>query len=223
VEVFEKPPAQAAQAAAAEAAARTEDGAEGEPARARAPLLETDGGRRVLVLGAGKRVHTDVLPALAALAGRYALAGLYARSDRVLTVGGTLRSTVLRPPGPARRRPAPRATLARHLIPIAALLERVTPCRGALARVVQHADLFRLRSTCYNRHAAVLHLYKPRRATLMCAVGPCRRGCVGRGRTARRLALDRDVRAREQRGAVSAELARAARSTARAGTTNAWR
>ena len=128
VEVFEKPPAQAAQAAAA-AAARTEDRAEGEPARARAPLLETDGGRRVLVLGAGKRVQTDVLPALAALAGRYALAGLYARSDRVLTVGGheypvraiqDLRADDLRPG---------------DLVYLAVSKDAVP---GALARLVQH-------------------------------------------------------------------------------------
>ena len=85
VEVFEKPPAPAARAAARAGTAGT---AASEPARARAPALAAAGGRRVLVLGAGKRVQTDVLPALAALAGTWSLAGIFARSDRVLTVGG---------------------------------------------------------------------------------------------------------------------------------------
>lgn len=45
-------------------------------------------GRRVLVFGAGKRVQTDVLPALAALSGTCTLASLFARSDKSVTAGG---------------------------------------------------------------------------------------------------------------------------------------
>ena len=44
--------------------------------------------RRVLVLGAGGRVCTDVLPALASLPDHYRVDGVFARSRRALEVGG---------------------------------------------------------------------------------------------------------------------------------------
>jgi choline dehydrogenase-like flavoprotein len=62
------PPAAAASARAA-------------PARALAPIPEpAEGVRRVLVVGAGGRVSTDVLPALLSLPGLYGVAGVFARS-----------------------------------------------------------------------------------------------------------------------------------------------
>lgn len=61
------------------------------PATARAPEPPTPGAvgvRRVLVLGAGKRVCTDVLPAFASLPAHWDVAGVVARSARRVTAAG---------------------------------------------------------------------------------------------------------------------------------------
>jgi hypothetical protein len=86
VEVFGLPPAPAAREAARAEAASSEGAVPAAPA---APVgAAALGGRRVLVIGAGWRVQTDVLPALAAQSGAWSLAGLFARSDRSVTAGG---------------------------------------------------------------------------------------------------------------------------------------
>ncbi len=86
------PSAAAAADAAAEAealAARARTDAHVAAARARAAARDVPpGARRVLVIGAGQRVQTDVLPALAALGERFFVNGVFARTARTLELGG---------------------------------------------------------------------------------------------------------------------------------------